>query len=240
MLSNQQRKYVKSLQLKKFRTQYGTFLVEGKKLIEELRLSDFEIEQIYSTENLQQINSIVSISEAEMKSISALSTPSPFLAVVKQKKNLVYQEKNNLALVLDQIKDPGNLGTIIRTADWFGISQIICSHNCVDVYNPKVVQATMGSIFRVSVFYDELEEFFKRNKHIPVFAADLDGKNILKTPIFQKKSFMLMGSESFGITKNLHQYITQKITIPSYGSAESLNVSVATGILCSLYRQQFI
>ncbi|MCC7331805.1 MAG: RNA methyltransferase [Flavobacteriales bacterium] len=227
------------MQLKKFRTQYGTFLVEGKKLIEELRMSDFEIEQIYSTENLQQINSVVSISEAEMKSISALSTPSPFLAVVKQKKNLVYQEKNNLTLVLDQIKDPGNLGTIIRTADWFGISQIICSHNCVDVYNPKVVQATMGSIFRVSVFYDELEEFFKKNKQIPVFAADLDGKNVLKTPIFQKKSFMLMGSESFGITKNLHQFITQKITIPSYGSAESLNVSVATGILCSIYRQQF-
>ena len=238
MLSINQRKYINSLQQKKFRAQHGTFLVEGEKMVEELIQSNFEIEHVFVVKGCQ-INGFesIEISEKEMKYISALSTPSNFLAVAKQKQQQVDLSKTNLVLVLDNIKDPGNLGTIIRTADWFGINSIVCSNECVDVYNPKVVQATMGSIFRANVLYVNLVEFFQKNKSIPVYGALLEGENVYEKPIQDKKAFLLRGSESFGISKELTSFITNKIMIPKFGGAESLNVSVATGILCSAYRQ---
>lgn len=240
MLSISQKKYINSLQQKKFRLQYGTFLVEGEKMVTELLQSDFEIEYIFSIKGKgHQLNNYdtIEISEKEMKSISALSTPSIFLAVAKQKKQTIDWSQNNLILVLDKIKDPGNLGTIIRTADWFGVNTVICSNQCVDVYNPKVVQATMGSIFRTTVAYTNLVDFFKENKTIPVYGALLDGVNVYQHLIKHKKAFLLMGSESFGISAELIPYITNKIMIPKFGKAESLNVAVATGVLCSAYRQ---
>lgn len=240
MLSINQKKYINSLQQKKFRTQYGTFLVEGKKMVEELIQSGLEIEFVFVVKGFQVKGvEAIEISEKEMKSISALSTPSNFLAVAKQKKQSVDLAQNNLILVLDNIKDPGNLGTIIRTADWFGVNTIICSNECVDVYNPKVVQATMGSVFRAIITYTNLVEFFQQNKSIPVYVygALLDGENVYEKPIQDKKAFLIMGSESFGISKELTPFITNKIMIPKYGNAESLNVAVATGVLCSAYRQ---
>ena len=238
MLSISQKKYINSLQQKKFRTQYGTFLVEGEKMVKEIIQSDFELEFVFVTSGnkIENYNAI-EISEKEMKSISALTTPSNFLAVAKQKKQAIDLAQNNLILVLDNIKDPGNLGTIIRTADWFGINSIFCSNECVDVFNPKVVQATMGSIFRTTVVYTNLLDFFKENKTIPVYGALLEGENVYQQPIKHKKAFLLMGSESFGISKILEPFITNKIMIPKVGNAESLNVAVATGILCSAYQQ---
>jgi TrmH family RNA methyltransferase len=240
MLSINQKKYINSLQQKKFRTQHGTFLVEGEKMVGELIQSDLDIELVfvvkgYHVKGLEAIE----ISEKEMQSISALATPSNFLAVAKQKKQQADLSKNNLVLVLDNIKDPGNIGTIIRTADWFGINTIICSNECVDVYNPKVVQATMGSLFRSNIMYVNLVEFFQQNKSIPVYGAFLEGDNVYQKPIKDKKAFLLMGSESFGISKELTPFITNKIMIPKFGNAESLNVAVAMGVLCSAYRQQF-
>lgn len=240
MLSINQKKYINSLQQKKFRAQHGTFLVEGEKMVGELIQSDLEIELVFVVKgsNLKSFEAI-EISEKEMQSISALATPSNFLAVAKQKKQQADLYQNNLVLVLDNIKDPGNLGTIIRTADWFGINTIICSNECVDVYNPKVVQATMGSLFRANITYVNLVEFFQQNKSIPVYGALLEGENVYQKPIQDKKAFLLMGSESFGISKELTPFITNKIMIPKFGNAESLNVAVATGILCSAYQQQF-
>ena len=237
LLSISQKKYINSLQQKKFRTQYGTFFVEGEKMVAELLQSDFEIEYVFSVKGHQLSNDTIEVSEKEMKTISALATPSNFLAVAKQKKQPVDIAQNNLILVLDNIKDPGNLGTIIRTADWFGVNTIVCSNECVDVYNPKVVQATMGSIFKTTVVYNNLVDFFKENKTIPVYGALLEGENVYQQPIKHKKAFLLMGSESFGISKILEPFITDKIMIPKVGNAESLNVAVATGILCSAYRQ---
>lgn len=208
-------------------------------MVEELIQSDFEIEFVFVVKgNRVKGFEAIEINEKEMKSISALSTPSNFLAVAKQKKQQADLSKSNFVLVLDNVKDPGNLGTIIRTADWFGIHAIVCSNECVDVYNPKVVQATMGSIFRANVTYVNLLEFFQQNNAIPVYGAMLEGENIYEKPIQDKKAFLLMGSESFGISKELTPFITNKVMIPKFGGAESLNVAVATGILCSAYRQK--
>lgn len=240
MLSINQKKYINSLQQKKFRAQHGTFLVEGEKMVGELIQSDLEIEFVFVVKGHHVKGfEVIEIAEKEMKSISALATPSNFLAVAKQKKQQTDLPQNNLVLVLDNIKDPGNLGTIIRTADWFGINTIICSNECVDAYNPKVVQATMGSIFRSNLIYTDLVEFFQQNKSIPVYGALLEGENVFQKLIQDRKAFLLMGSESFGISKELTTFITNKIMIPKFGNAESLNVAVATGVLCSAYRQQF-
>lgn len=238
MISLSQKKYIKSLHLKKFRAQCGTFLVEGEKMVKELIQSGVEVEAVFVTHGnkIEKYNA-TEISEKEMKSISALTTPSNFLAVAKQKTNNIDLAQNNLILVVDNIKDPGNLGTIIRTADWFGVNTIICSNECVDVYNSKVVQASMGSIFRTTVVYTNLINFFEENNSIPVYGALLEGDNIYQKPIKHKKVFLLMGSESFGISKELLPFITNKVMIPKFGEAESLNVSVATGVLCSAYRQ---
>lgn len=207
-------------------------------MVKELLQSDFELEFVFVTsKNKIENYNAIEISEKEMKSISALATPSNFLAVAKQKTKKIDLSQNNLILVLDNIKDPGNLGTIIRTADWFGVNTIVCSNECVDVYNPKVVQATMGSIFRTTVAYFNLVDFFKENKIVPVYGALLEGESFYQKPIKNKKAFLLMGSESFGISKELLPFITEKVMIPTFGNAESLNVAVATGILCSAYRQ---
>ena len=217
MLSISQKKYINSLQQKKFRLQHGTFLVEGEKMVVELLQFDVEIEHVFVVKGYQIANyDAIEISEKEMKSISALTTPSKFLAVAKQKKQVIDIAQNNLILVLDNIKDPGNLGTIIRTADWFGINTIICSNECVDVYNPKVVQATMGAVYRTSIAYYNLIDFFEQNNSIPVYGALLEGKNLYQYPIKHKKAFLLMGSESFGIDNKLIPFITEKIMIPKF------------------------
>ena len=181
MITANQKKFVKSLAQKKFRTEYNCFVVEGEKLVHELIDSDFEIEVIYALKNWieeNQHDKAEEVSAKELASISLLKTPNQVLAVVKQKKEPLPNTINSFSIVLDKIQDPGNLGTIIRTADWFGIKTIICSDDSVDVYNPKVIQATMGSLFRVNVVYTNLTDFFKEYNSLSVYGAMLDGENV--------------------------------------------------------------
>jgi TrmH family RNA methyltransferase len=238
MISISQKKFVSSLKQKKFRTEQGFYIVEGVKLLKELLESDYEVSAIYATsywiENNPNIDSS-EVSEKELKSISSLKNPNEVLAVVKQKEHQLSNVSSQLNIALDKIQDPGNFGTIIRTADWFGVKNIICSEDSVDVYNPKVLQATMGSFFRMNIVYTDLAKFFSDNKGLTVYGALLDGENVYEKKLNSKGSILLMGNESKGISTELIPFIKEKIRIPNFGKAESLNVATATAILCSEY-----
>jgi RNA methyltransferase, TrmH family len=243
MISKATVKDIQSLTHKKFRDEYGLFIAEGPKVIEEL-LSSNEIsckticalpdwlkenEKILNTKSIADIIEVV---EMELEKISQLSTPNKVLGVF-HKKNL---KENKLAgkitLVLDDIQDPGNMGTIIRIADWFGLENIICSENSVDIYNSKVVQSSMGSIARVNVLYKDLAGFLQLNNSITTMAAALEGKEINSLGKI-KEAILIIGNESKGIHPSLLKMANQKITIPRYGNAESLNAAVAAGIILS-------
>jgi len=216
-------------------------LVEGYKSVSEFANSAYQIEAVYHTvaiapkmlKLLQKINSI-EISSAIIEKISALKTPADIVATVRipQWPALVHDTLNKkFSIVLDGIQDPGNMGTIIRTADWYGIENIICSEDCVDVYNPKVVQATMGSLSRVNVHYVDLASVLKDTK-LPAYGALLDGENIYNTN-FGTEGLIVMGNEGKGLTEKVKQLVTRATTIPRGGKAESLNVAIATAIFCS-------
>jgi len=237
MLSINQKKYLNSLKQKKYRNQHSTFVVEGEKMVKELLNSDHIIDAVYGVEKLDSYPGLIEINEKELSSISSLKTPNKFLAVAQHKEKSSYVLSKGLTLALDNIQDPGNLGTIIRIADWFGISSIICSTSCVDVYNPKVVQATMGSLFRVDISYTNLSDLFEKHSGLNVYGAVLDGENVYQAPIKTENSILLMGNESKGVSEELSGYINHKVAIPQFGKAESLNVAVATAILCSEYRR---
>ena len=240
MLSISQKKYVNSLKQKKFRTEHNSFIVEGIKMVEELLQSDYEVEVVYATINWMGNNpttDCIEVSEKELASISSLKTSNEVLAVVKQQQKQLMRIASELTIALEKIQDPGNFGTIIRTADWFGVSNIICSDDSVDVYNPKVLQATMGSFFRVNIVYMNLPKFFTENKSLTVYGALLEGENVYQKELNSKGSVILMGNESKGISDELLPFITDKVTIPNFGKAESLNVATATAILCSEYRR---
>jgi len=240
--------------MNKFRKKNGRFIAEGPKLVQELLLSSFAAETLCATEEWIHENGsrikkdvqIISITEKELNRISALKKPNQVLAVVKipDQPNQLPDMDKNLVLMLDNISDPGNLGTIIRTADWFGIQNILCSENCVDVYNPKVVQATMGSIFRVNVNYVSPEKYLERlPKNIPVYATMLDGKNLYEV-LQDKKCVLIIGNESHGISEYLLPYVTKKIRIPDYSfaksfTAESLNASVAAAIVIGEFSRKW-
>ncbi len=238
MISKQQQKYVQSLHNKKYRTEYGKFLVEGEKGILEILNSDFEIENIYCTENFKEkvpantkFKAFNICKEEEIQAISTFKTNNSGVAVVNQKKDNSNRQStdNQIFLILDDIKDPGNLGTIIRLADWYGISELYCSQNTVEFYNPKVINSTMGSFTRVSIHYLELAPFISELK-VPILGAFLGGQNIHKLAL--KKPFgLVIGSESHGISSEIEKLIDTKITIPRIGLAESLNAAVATGII---------
>ncbi|HWZ22693.1 MAG TPA: RNA methyltransferase [Cytophagaceae bacterium] len=240
MFSKNKSKFIKSLQIKKFRTEYKKFLVEGAKSILELINSDYFINELFVTEKFYQENrAAISqnkltteiISESDLSSISSFSNNNAAIAVATMKDNeVISATQNEFALILDDIKDPGNLGTIIRIADWYGISKIICSETTVDFYNPKVISASMGSFTRVSTYYCDLEKFLP-TVYVPVYGADLDGKNVHDFS-FSPGGYLLMGNESEGLSSQVKKHITEKIHIPRYGYAESLNVAVATAIIC--------
>ncbi len=220
-------------------------MVEGEKSILELIDSDFEIEKIYITHELLEKhkeilgpakNLIELISVGEIAKMSSLEFNDTGIAVVKQKENRAFEiNDTDIILALDDIRDPGNLGTIIRTADWYGVTKIVCSPTTAEFYNMKTISATMGSFTRVQIFYTELPDFLKQI-NLPIVGALLDGENAHMFS-FPKNGVLLMGNESNGISNSVISLITDKITIPKYGNAESLNVAIATGILLDNWRK---
>lgn len=240
MVSKNQIKLITSLQQKKYRIANQLFLAEGVKVIQELIQSDFELEHLYTTQNdFKDVSDSKKtlIQESDLKKISALSTPNSCLALFKipAAKEIF---DSGLIIALDSVRDPGNLGTILRLCDWFGVKQILCSKETVDIYNPKVVQATMGSIARVNVSYVDLNGFVSQSKST-VFGTFMDGENIYKTSL-PKEGIIIMGNEANGISDELENLIKRRLSIPRFGDiqkTESLNVATATAIVLSEFRR---
>lgn len=246
MLSHSQIKFLQSLQQKKFRKQHGVFIAEGEKIVTELLQSRFNIQGVYALEDwLKQHQSIIpenaGVFEASFKDlerISGLKTPNKVLAVIKTPESPEPDPQGSrFTLVLDRVQDPGNLGTIIRTADWFGIRQIVCSPDTADVFSPKVVQATMGSFLRVVVHYTELVPFLEKTaKKLPVYGALLQGADMYNEPA-PEKGILVIGNESAGISPEITTFVEKRVRIhggrqtDNGNGAESLNASVAAGIL---------
>jgi RNA methyltransferase, TrmH family len=248
MLSKSRLKYIQSLSHKKFREASAEFIIEGPKIVEEFLLnSPGLINGIYALDTwlpgakklLSSLSpeKIISVSEIELDKISGLSTPNQVLALVqKPDQPTVPDLRNRITLVLDNIQDPGNMGTIIRTADWFGISQVVCSNESAELYNPKVIQSTMGSILRVAIIYTDIDQWIKKVQDIPIYCTALDGKNLYDVePV--KEGLLIIGNESKGVRQSIMQAATEKITIPRFGGAESLNAAVAAGIVMAQLRK---
>jgi TrmH family RNA methyltransferase len=251
MLTKNELKFIQSLKDRKVRNAEGVFVAEGKKVVNELLHSNIAIKQIvclstyYDVANIPANINCEIVGEKELERLSTLSTANEALAVCYIPELVLENEvfDTKLTLVLDNINDPGNLGTIIRIADWFGIDTIVCSKQTVDVYNPKVVQATMGSITRVKVFYTDLFAFIQQQQtknKLAIYGAVLGGENIYETKL-TNQGFIIIGSESHGISKEVKDLITSTITIPNYSidaKTESLNAAVATGIICAEFKRQ--
>ncbi len=238
MLSKSHIKLITSLKQKKYRLQHGFFAVEGVKTIKELLQSKLTLHALYTTEsfNIDAKDEIL-ITEVELKRISFLTTPNKALAIFKIPKAKLIKQ-NGLILALDAIRDPGNLGTIIRLCDWFGVKDLVCSKETVDCFNPKVIQATMGSITRVHISYVNLEVFLNET-NLPVYGAFMDGKTVYGTQL-PEKGILVMGNEANGVSKEIEALINEKISIPRFGdlqATESLNVATATAILLSEFRR---
>ncbi|WP_329805812.1 TrmH family RNA methyltransferase [Flavobacterium facile] len=239
MVSKNQIKLINSLQQKKYRKLHNLFIAEGKKVIQELIDANFSLEHLFVTKaNLfdSRYDSEL-ISDSELKKISALTTANDCLAVFKIKE-VSSNSSSGLELALDNIKDPGNMGTIIRLCDWFGISKIVCTEETVDIYNPKVVQATMGSLARVEVLYTNLANYLKATD-VAIFGTFMDGENIYKQGL-PAKGIIVMGNEANGISEEIESLVTQKISIPRFGSlqqTESLNVATATAVILSEFKR---
>lgn len=248
MLSKNLIKLINSLKQKKYRQKYGLFLVEGQKIINDLIALNVSIEKIVTYNNDIRFDDteIIRCKEQDLNKISFLKTAPDIVALVKIPDVVLDENEivNNLSLALDGIQDPGNLGTIIRIANWFGIKNILCSNDCVDIYNPKVVQATMGALFGVKVHYIDLSEKlreYNQSYNIAVYGTFMQGQSIYSTKL-QSNGIIVMGSEGQGISPEIEKLITNKITIPSFAEgfngAESLNVGVATGIVVSEFVKQ--
>ena len=241
MITKNQIKLIISLQQKKFRNEYQLFIAEGEKVITELLNSKFELNHLYTTDSVfddLDIKNKTQINSSDLGKISALSTANNCLALFKISTSNVIND-SELVLVLDDIRDPGNLGTIIRLCDWFGINQVVCSLQTVDVYNPKVVQATMGSLTRVNINYCDLSDYLSKT-NLPIFGTFMDGDNIYKTQL-PEKGIIIMGNEANGISENLEKFIQNRLSIPRFGTVqatESLNVATATAIVLSEFRRQ--
>ena len=238
MLSKNEIKDIQSLSHKKFRDELKLYVAEGPKIVSELvELIPMQIEKVYAVEEWIQSNrsmlqktNVVEVNSIELERLSQLQTPNQVIAVIKKpvpKK----PDCSLFTLYLDTIQDPGNFGTIVRIADWFGIKSIVCSRGCADLYNPKVIQSSMASIARVNVFYEEINQWLKEQT-VPIFAATLNGTSLYEYPKMEKL-ILVIGNESKGIREEILQYAKEKITIPKKGSAESLNAAVATGIILS-------
>ncbi len=241
-ISKNQQKLINSLKYKKYRHKNGLFVVEGIKVIKEFLKSSYTLHSLYSIADIFSLKhkTIQIISPEDLKSISFLSTPQVALAVFEIKPQKSFNPKS-LSLALDGVRDPGNLGTIIRMCDWFGIKKLICSLDTVDCYNPKTVQASMGSLSRVKVYYVDLHEQLKQTQ-LPIYGADTHGESIYSTKI-EQNSILVLGSESHGISDDVATLITQSISIPQFGKSqqtESLNVAMAGSIILSEFKRRTI
>jgi TrmH family RNA methyltransferase len=240
MVSKNQIKLITGLQQKKYRNEHQLFLAEGVKVIQELLQSNIVLDHLFETESIFETVPTAQktlIKEADMKRMSALNTPSSCLAVfhIPAPKPI---DSKGLIVALDDIRDPGNLGTIIRLCDWFGVTQLLCSKETVDLYNPKVIQSTMGSLCRVQVNYVDLDAFISETT-LPVFGTFMDGNNIYKEQL-PFEGILIFGNEANGISSTLEQKIKNRIAIPRFGNlqqTESLNVATATAIFLSEFRR---
>lgn len=239
MITKSEIKQIRSLSQKKFRDASGLFVVEGEKMVAEALNSNLEVVKTFYTKD---------IGEENMSKITHLSSPSPALAVVKKHIALAQYSKEEIknsgtSLALDSVRDPGNLGTIIRLADWFGIERIYASNDTVDMYNPKVIQASMGAIFRKQVIYTDLNDLASSylDLQIPIYGTFLDGKNIYKEELSKDNALIIMGSENNGISNLLAEKVNKRLFIPPYPinaqTSESLNVAIATAIICAEFRR---
>ncbi len=246
MLTKNQIKRIQSLARKKGRKEEGCFIAEGDKLVEDT-LSAFECDTLLATrswiEAHPHVQAVQEVTDAEMAKVSQLTTPTPVLAVYRIPQYRLDAEalRSELVLALDTVQDPGNLGTIVRLADWFGIRHIVCSHETADLYNPKVVQATMGALARVKVYYTSLPDFLASMERERVYGTFLDGTDMYQTEL-SGSGVIVMGNEGNGISRELEPYIGRRLYIPNYPvgvpTSESLNVAIAAAITCAEFRRR--
>jgi len=241
MLSKNQIKFIHQLKRKKYRLEHGLFLAEGIKVVEELLHSGLKVHKLYATpEYTMRVpgQRAEIITERELKSISDFTTPNQVLGIfeIPAKKEWI---REGLTLVLDGINDPGNLGTILRLCDWFGLEQLVCSRNTVDCYNSKVVQASMGSLARVSVVYCDIP-LYLQGEHRTVYGTFLDGENLYQASL-DPDAVLILGNEANGISEEVAKLVSNKLTIPQFGpvkNTESLNVAMASAIFLSEFRRR--
>ncbi len=253
MLSKNKLKYIQSLHQKKYRQKQGAFLVEGAKSVQEVLRSGFTVELVVATEVFYKENAHLTdnqrtpveiASVADLERAGTLESNNAALAVVRTKENRPLLAKpGEIALILDDVRDPGNLGTILRIADWYGVQKILCSETTADVYNPKVISASKGSFTRVDWWYGDIISVLSQLAGTPeprqaVYGAFLDGEDVHKLAASKAGGYLIMGNESNGIRPAVAQYVTKRVTIPRYGEAESLNVGIATAVLLDNIRQR--
>lgn len=250
MLSKNRIKYINSLKIKKYRQLHGAFMVEGAKSVLELLDSDFEIEFVLVTPEFQQKYSSIltrhnvpveTVTAQELEGLGSFQTNDSSLAVAKTKENaFLSPAAKEYILMLDDVRDPGNLGTIIRIADWYGITKIVCSRDTTDIYNPKVIAAAKGSFTRVNLYYTDLIQYFEEIKDTgrQVIGAFLGGDSLYEFEYPADGGIIIMGNESNGISEQVEQFVTNKIMIPRFGAAESLNVGIATAVMLDNMRRQ--
>ncbi|WP_185140261.1 RNA methyltransferase [Proteiniphilum sp. X52] len=247
-LSKSKIKYIRSLNEKKFRNEHNTFVAEGTKLVFDLLTTCrcqliAALPSILSSHPELKAEEVVTADENELKKATFLKTAPPIMAVFYRPSRQIEKTDfdNRLSLVLDGIQDPGNMGAIVRIADWFGIEHIISSYDTVDIFNPKTVQATMGAIARVNVFHTDLVEFLRQQSHLPIYGTFLEGDDIYSTAL-SDNGFIVMGSEGRGIGSETKKLINKKLFIPNFPEAratsESLNVAAATAITCAEFRRR--
>lgn len=252
MLSKSRSQFIRSLHQKKFRQEHSQFLVEGAKSVQEVLASDFQVEFVVATETFakafykgnvpgadRQQTPVEIVSADELTRLGTLESNNAALAVVRTTENRpLLAEPGEIVLVLDDIRDPGNLGTILRIADWYGITKVICSDTTAEVYNPKVISASKGSFTRVRWYYTPLVAYFQqKTAKTPVYGAFLGGQNVHTLPFDLAGGYLVMGNEANGICSELLPFVTRQITIPRYGNAESLNVGIATAVILDNWRR---
>lgn len=249
MLSKNQIKYYKSLQIKKFRQIHQSFTVEGAKSVTELLASDFEVELVAVTEEFRSAHSsllesadaqIVIAAAGDLSQIGSFQTNNACVAIAKTKENVFIDAGGEeFVIVLDDIRDPGNLGTIIRIADWYGFNKIVCSATTTDFYNPKVIAASMGSFTRIRVYYSDLGEYFEKAAPAPITGTFLGGMSLYDYSFPPSGGYLVLGNEANGISDEVAALVTGRVSIPRFGGAESLNAGIAAAVICDNIRRQW-